>query len=243
LLRPHSSRCQGHHAQPKTSGGARWNYLAAWGYALRQSGGNETKAREFVAALYRNVPILDTGTRGATITFAQRRQGDVLIAWEKEAFLVFDEFGKDKFEIVAPSVSILVEPPVAVVDKIVDKHGTRAAAEAYLKLLYTPEGQEIVAKHFAGRGIPKSLAAMPINFHRSRSSPSIKCSAAGKRRRRLISPTAACSTRSTNRAINVSVSTAPAIGRRHSLPGFVPTLGLTFTYLGIIIVIPLAALV
>jgi sulfate/thiosulfate transport system substrate-binding protein len=115
---------------------------------LRQPGGNETKARGFVAALYRNVPILDTGARGATITFAQRRQGDVLIAWENEAFLVLNEFGKGNFEIVAPSVSILAEPPVAVVDKIVDKHGTRAAAEAYLKLLYTPEGQEIVAKHF-----------------------------------------------------------------------------------------------
>jgi sulfate transport system substrate-binding protein len=133
---------------PKTSGGARWNYLAAWGYALRQPGGNDAKARDFVAALYRNVPILDTGARGATITFAQRRQGDVLIAWENEAFLVLDEFGRDKFEIVAPSVSILAEPPVAVVDKNVDKHGTRAAVEAYLKLLYTPEGQEIVAKHF-----------------------------------------------------------------------------------------------
>jgi sulfate transport system substrate-binding protein len=133
---------------PKTSGGARWNYLAAWGYALRQPGGNDEKARDFVAALYRNVPILDTGARGATITFAQRRQGDVLIAWENEAFLALDEFGKDKLEIVVPSVSVLAEPPVAVVDKIVDKHGTRAAAEAYLKLLYTPGGQEIVAKHF-----------------------------------------------------------------------------------------------
>jgi sulfate/thiosulfate transport system substrate-binding protein len=133
---------------PKTSGGARWNYLAAWGYALRQPGGNDAKARDFVAALYRNVPILDTGARGATITFAQRKQGDVLIAWENEAFLVLDEFGKDNFEIVAPSVSILAEPPVAVVDKNVDKHGTRAVAEAYLKWLYTPEGQEIVAKHF-----------------------------------------------------------------------------------------------
>ena len=133
---------------PKTSGGARWNYLAAWGYALRQPNGDEEKARDFVAALYRNVPILDTGARGATITFAQRRQGDVLIAWENEAFLALDEFGKDKFEIVVPSVSVLAEPSVAVVDKIVDKHGTRTAAEAYLKLLYTPEGQEIIAKHF-----------------------------------------------------------------------------------------------
>lgn len=133
---------------PKTSGGARWNYLAAWGYALRQPDGSDAKAREFIAALYRNVPILDTGARGATITFAQRHQGDVLIAWENEAFLVLDEFGKDNFEIVAPSISILAEPPVAVVDKNVDKHGTRAVAEAYLKTLYTADGQEIVGKHF-----------------------------------------------------------------------------------------------
>ena len=128
---------------PKTSGGARWNYLAAWGYALRQPGGDEAKAREFVTALYRNVSILDTGARGATITFAQRRQGDVLIAWENEAFLALDEFGRDKFDIVAPPVSILAEPPVAVVDK----HGTRALAEAYVQQLYTPDGQEIVARH------------------------------------------------------------------------------------------------
>ncbi|MBV9824513.1 MAG: sulfate ABC transporter substrate-binding protein [Alphaproteobacteria bacterium] len=134
-------------ANPKTSGGARWNYLAAWGYALRQPGGDEAKARDFVAALYHNVPILDSGARGSTITFAQRNQGDVLIGWENEAFLALDEFGKDKFEIVAPSVSILAEPPVAVVDKIVDKHGTRAVAEDYLKELYTPEGQELIAKH------------------------------------------------------------------------------------------------
>jgi sulfate transport system substrate-binding protein len=133
---------------PKTSGGARWNYLAAWGYALRQPGGDDAKARAFVAALYRNVPILDSGARGATITFTQRHQGDVLIAWENEAFLALQEFGKDQYEVVVPSVSILAEPPVALVDKNVDKHGTRALAEAYLKYLYTPEGQELVAAHF-----------------------------------------------------------------------------------------------
>ncbi len=132
---------------PKTSGGARWNYLAAWGYALRQPDGGEAKARDFVAALYRNVPILDSGARGSTITFTQRRQGDVLVSWENEAFLALDEFGADKLEIVAPSISILAEPPVAIVDKIVDQHGTRAAAEAYVKELYTPEAQELVAKH------------------------------------------------------------------------------------------------
>jgi sulfate/thiosulfate-binding protein len=132
---------------PKTSGGARWNYLAAWGYALKKYGG-EDKARSFVQSIYKNVPVLDTGARGSLITFVERGVGDVFISWENEAFLAVNEFGKDKFEIVVPSVSILAEPPVAVVDKVVDKKGTRAAAEAYLKFLYTPEGQEIAAKHF-----------------------------------------------------------------------------------------------
>ncbi|HTT79040.1 MAG TPA: sulfate ABC transporter substrate-binding protein [Stellaceae bacterium] len=133
---------------PKTSGGARWNYLAAWGYALRRPGGDAAKARAFVSALYHNVPILDSGARGSTITFTQRGQGDVLIAWENEAFLALHEFRRNRFEIVVPSVSILAEPPVAVVDKNVDKHGTRAVAEAYLNYLYTRQGQEIVARHY-----------------------------------------------------------------------------------------------
>ena len=133
---------------PKTSGGARWNYLAAWGYALEANGNDDVKARDFVAALYRNVPILDSGARGATITFAQRRQGDVLVAWENEALLAVEEMGRDRLEIVVPSVSILAEPPVAVVDKVVDRRGTRAVAEAYLKFLYTPAGQELAAKHY-----------------------------------------------------------------------------------------------
>ncbi|MDB5409486.1 MAG: cysP [Rhodospirillales bacterium] len=133
---------------PKTSGGARWNYLAAWGYALRQNGADQAKAQEFVAKLYANVPVLDSGARGATLTFVQRRQGDVLLAWENEAFLSIDEFGKDKVEIVVPSVSILAEPPVAVVDKTVDRRGTRGVAEEYLKYLYSPEGQETVARHY-----------------------------------------------------------------------------------------------
>ena len=132
---------------PKTSGGARWNYLAAWGYAQKKYGG-EDKARGFVQSIYKNVPVLDTGARGSLITFVERGVGDVFISWENEAFLAVNEFGKDKFEIVVPSVSILAEPPVAVVDKVVDKKGTRAAAEAYLKVLYTPEGQEIAAKHY-----------------------------------------------------------------------------------------------
>jgi sulfate/thiosulfate-binding protein len=132
---------------PKTSGGARWNYLAAWGYALKQNNGDEKKAREFVAALFKNVPVLDTGARGATTTFVQRSIGDVLVAWENEAILSIKELGKGQFEIVAPSVSILAEPPVAVVDKVAKRRGTEALAKAYLEYLYTPEGQEIVARN------------------------------------------------------------------------------------------------
>ncbi len=131
---------------PKTSGGARWNYLAAWGYALKKFG-SEDKAKQFVADLYQQVPVLDTGARGSTVTFVERGVGDVLLAWENEAFLAQKEFGKDKFEIVAPPQSILAEPPLAVVDTVVDKKGTRAAAEAYLKYWYTPEGQEIAARN------------------------------------------------------------------------------------------------
>jgi sulfate/thiosulfate transport system substrate-binding protein len=132
---------------PKTSGGARWNYLAAWGFALKKYGNSEDKARQFVRDIYRNVPVLDTGARGSTVTFVERNIGDVLLAWENEAYLAINEFGKDKFEIVTPSLSILAEPTVAIVDKVVDKKGTRAAAEAYLKFLYAPEGQDIVARH------------------------------------------------------------------------------------------------
>ena len=133
---------------PKTSGGARWNYLAAWGYALKQNGNDETKAREFVAKIFKNVPVLDTGARGATTTFVQRGIGDVLIAWENEALLSLKESGQGEFEIVVPSVSILAEPPVALVDKVVAKHGTEAAAAAYLEYLYSPAGQEIAAQKF-----------------------------------------------------------------------------------------------
>jgi sulfate transport system substrate-binding protein len=133
---------------PKTSGGARWNYLAAWGNALKQPGGSEAKARDYVAKLFRNVPVLDAGARGATTTFVERGIGDVLIAWENEAILAIKELGPDKFEIVAPQRSILAEPPVAVVDKVVDKRGTRKVAEAYLQFLYTDEGQDIIARNF-----------------------------------------------------------------------------------------------
>lgn len=133
---------------PKTSGGARWNFLAAWGYALEQPGGNEAKARAFVHELYKHVPVLDTGARGATNSFVQRGVGDVLLAWESEALLAQRELGSDAFEIVVPSISIVAEPPVAVVDANVDKDGNRAVAEAYLKFLYTPQAQDIAARHF-----------------------------------------------------------------------------------------------
>lgn len=133
---------------PKTSGGARWNYLAAWGYALKQSQGDEQKAKAFVTELFKHVPILDSGARGATTTFVERNLGDVLLAWENEAFLAVNELGQAKFEIVVPEVSILAEPPVAVVDKIVDERGTRKAAEAYLDYLYSAEGQELAASHY-----------------------------------------------------------------------------------------------
>jgi sulfate transport system substrate-binding protein len=129
---------------PKTSGGARWNYLAAWGYALKKSGSAD-EARKFVGDLYKNVPVLDTGARGATVTFVERGVGDVLLAWENEAYLAQREFGKDKFEIVSPRLSVLAEPPVSVVDAVADKKGTRAIAEAYLNYWYSKEGQEIAA--------------------------------------------------------------------------------------------------
>jgi sulfate/thiosulfate transport system substrate-binding protein len=133
---------------PKTSGGARWNYLAAWGYALKQQGGTEESAKFFTRSIFANVKVLDSGARGATTTFVERGIGDVLIAWENEAYLAVKELGPDKFEIVTPSLSILAEPPVSVVDKVVDKKGTRKVAEAYLQYLYSPEGQEIAARNY-----------------------------------------------------------------------------------------------
>ena len=133
---------------PKTSGGARWNYLAAWAWALRQPGGDDQKAQAFVAKLYQHVPVLDTGARGSTTTFVQRGIGDVLLAWENEAFLALEELGPDQFEIVVPSLSILAEPPVTLVDHVADKHGTREVAQAYLEYLYSPTGQALAAKHF-----------------------------------------------------------------------------------------------
>ncbi|MBU3890438.1 sulfate ABC transporter substrate-binding protein [Methylosinus sp. KRF6] len=143
---------------PKTSGGARWNYLGAWGYGLEKFKGDEAKTKDFVKAIYKNAPVLDTGARGSTITFAQRGLGDVLIAWENEAFLASEEFGKDKFEIVVPPVSVLAEPPVAVVDGNVDAKGTRKVAEAYLNFLYTPAAQAIIAKNYYRPAHPEFAA-------------------------------------------------------------------------------------
>ena len=148
---------------PKTSGGARWNYLAAWGYA-RKTYGSDAKARDFMTRLFRNVPVLDSGARGSTTTFVQRGQGDVLLAWENEAFLAVNELGKGKFDIVVPSVSILAEPPVAVVDKVVDKKGTRKVAEAYLRYLYTPEAQDIIGKHYYRPRNPEVAAKYKSRF-------------------------------------------------------------------------------
>ena len=151
---------------PKTSGGARWNYLAAWGYALQKNGNDAKKAQEFVAALYGNVPVLDSGARGSLLTFTERGIGDVFISWENEAFLATKELGPDKFEIVVPSVSILAEPPVTVVDKVVDRRGTRDVATAYLQYLYSPEGQEIAAKNYYRPIDPKVAAKYADKFPR-----------------------------------------------------------------------------
>ncbi|GAA0530589.1 sulfate transport system substrate-binding protein [Rhizomicrobium palustre] len=149
---------------PKTSGGARWAYLAAWAYAQKAPGGNAEKAKEFVRQLYKHVPVLDTGARGATTTFVQRGIGDVLLAWENEAHLALKEYGAEKFEIVYPKVSIVAEPPVAVVDKNVDRHKTRAVAEAYLQFLYTKQAQEIEAKNFYRPRDPEVLKAYAKTF-------------------------------------------------------------------------------
>ncbi|MGB8600708.1 MAG: sulfate ABC transporter substrate-binding protein [Rhizomicrobium sp.] len=149
---------------PKTSGGARWAYLAAWAYALKGPGGSQAKAKAFVEALYKHVPVLDTGARGATTTFVQRELGDVQLTWENEAHLALKEYGADKFEIIYPKVSILAEPTVALVDKNVDRHGTRKVAEAYLRFLYSPEAQEIEARDFYRPRDPKILAAHAATY-------------------------------------------------------------------------------
>jgi sulfate/thiosulfate-binding protein len=152
---------------PKTSGGARWNYLAAWGWAQKKFGGDEAKVKDYIGKLYKNVPVLDSGARGSTTTFGQRGIGDVLIAWENEAFLLVKELGKDKFEIVAPSVSILAEPSVAVVDRVAAKKGNGKLAEEYLKYLYSDEGQELIAKNYyrpRNQAVAKKYAAVFPNI-------------------------------------------------------------------------------
>ncbi|PWV65666.1 sulfate ABC transporter substrate-binding protein [Plasticicumulans acidivorans] len=151
---------------PKTSGGARWNYLAAWAWAKHQPGGSDSSAQAYLGELFKHVPVLDSGARGATTTFVERGIGDVLLAWENEAFLARQELGPDKFDIVVPSLSILAEPPVAVVDKVVDKHGTRVVAEAYLRYLYSDVGQEIAARHFYRPSNPAIAAKYAERFPR-----------------------------------------------------------------------------
>lgn len=149
---------------PKTSGGARWNYLAAWGYALRHGAGDEAKARDFVTGLYRNAPVLDTGARGSTITFVRRGIGDVLIAWENEALVAANEVSRGELEVITPSLSILAEPPVALVDKVVDRRGTRALAQAYLEFLYTPEGQALAGENYLRPTLPEVAARFAGRF-------------------------------------------------------------------------------
>ena len=149
---------------PKTSGGARWSYLAAWGYALKKNNGDEKKAQEFVTRVYKNVPVLDSGACGSTTTFVQRGIGDVLLSWENEAYLALNQLGKDKFEIVTPSISILAEPPVSIVDKVTAKRGTTEIAQAYLQFLYSEEGQEIGAKNFCRPQSPQALAKYARQF-------------------------------------------------------------------------------
>jgi len=153
-------------ANPKTSGAARWTYLAAWGFALRRNGNSEAAARDFVARFYRNAPVLDSGARGATTTFAQRGIGDVLLAWENEALLVIRELGPERFEIVTPSMSILAEPPVAVVDKVVNRRGTRAMAQGYLEYLYSNEGQDLAGKHYYRPRLEPARAKYAAQFRK-----------------------------------------------------------------------------
>ena len=193
---------------PKTSGGARWNYLAAWGFALERALGGDldqlpslpadqvaaaqAEAEKFVGEMYRRVPVQDTGARAATNTFVQRGIGDVLLAWENEALLAAREMGPDAFDIVRPSVSVLAEPPVALIDSVVDRKGTRAVAEAYLDYLYAPEGQDIVARNFFRPTRPRGRArATRSSFRRCGCSRSTRCSAVGRARKPSTSPTAA----------------------------------------------------
>jgi sulfate transport system permease protein len=226
-------------ANPKTSGGARWAYLAAWGYAERKYGSKD-KAREFITALYKNVPVLDSGARGSTITFATKEIGDVLLAWENEAFLAQKEFGPASSRLWCPRASVLAEPPVAVVDKVAARKGTADVARAYLEYLYSDEGQDIAGRNFYRPRKPAIAAKYASCSPSWSSSPSTRCSAAGPRPRRPTSPTAASSTRSM-----LSDAATVASTRTHSarsiLPGFGLSLGFTLAYLGLIVLVPLSA--
>ena len=233
---------------PKTSGGARWNYLAAWGFAQKKYGSAD-KAKKFVSDLYQNVPVLDTGARGSTVTFVERGVGDVLLAWENEAFLAQREFGKDKFEIVSPPLSILAEPPLAVVDKVADKKGTRAVAEAYLKYWYTREGQEIAARNSyrprdpeIAREYEKSFAKARTFYHRRRFWWLGQGAEGPFRRRRHFRPDLQELIWANLSAAEAGGFVSTAVARRSTLPGFGLTMGLTLTWLSVIILIPLAGL-
>ena len=223
---------------PKTSGGARWNYLAAWAYALKQPGGTEQTAQDFVKRLYKNVPVLDSGARGSTTTFVQREIGDVLIAWENEAFLSIKELGPEKVEIVVPSQSILAEPPVSIVDKVVDKKGTRTVAEAYLEYLYTPEGQEIAAKNYYRPRLDSVAKKYASTF------PEDKAGHDRRSFRRLAkgAENAFCRWRSVRPDLSAQpITMAFTFKKRSNLPGFGLALGYTVLYLSLIVLIPLAA--
>ncbi len=221
---------------PKTSGGARWNYLAAWGYALKHNGGDQAKARDFVARIYKNVPVLDSGARGSTTTFVERGLGDVLIAWENEALVALKEFGNDKFEVVYPSVSILAEPPVALVDKVAQRHGTTAVAEAYLKypLLRAGTGGHrakfLSSAPQAGRGQVSQTVSRDPDVHGGRHFRRMAHGAKDPLRRRR-------SVRS-----DLSAGKMTSLKQRSILPGFGLTMGYTLIYLAAIVLLPLSTI-
>ena len=220
---------------PKTSGGARWNYLAAWGFALSKYGNDEAKAKDFVARLFKNVPVLDTGARGSTVTFVERGLGDVLIAWENEALLAVRELGKDKLELVAPQRSILAEPPVAVVDKVAAKHGTTELAKAYLTYLYSDPGQEIVAKNFYRPRNAAVAGRYASQFPKIELFTIDKVFGGWDRAQKVHFADGASSIRSSERAGDRRRPARP--------PGFTPAISLTVGYVSLLILIPLATLV
>jgi sulfate/thiosulfate-binding protein len=205
---------------PKTSGGARWNYLAAWAYALEQPGGNEAKAQEFVGQLYRNVKVLDSGARGSTTTFVERGIGDVLIAWENEAYLSIKELGADKFEIVTPSLSILAEPPVTVVDKVVDKRGHAQGRAGLPRIPVFPRRPGLAARHYYRPRDARSPRSTPSSSARSTWSPSTKVFGGWRNAQKTTSPTAASSTRSTFPAASAELLVRRGGGHGRPLPSY-----------------------